>query len=231
MSRPPGRGWIKTPRRWPPKPPRAFLVAASRSGRPQHFVTDAMTHRSRLRSALTTMFVLVAFAAPLLASEDAAAADSWKPTIARIVNFAILAGAIYYFAAGMVREYLRTRSETIRRDLTDAKNLRAAAEEQLAAVRSRLSLLPGELREMKQRGEDELAAEKVRLAAATASERTRIQEQTRREIELASRLARRDLMNHGVELSMKLARARIESSITPDDQARLIDGYKPEVRQ
>ena len=190
-----------------------------------------MTHRSRLRSALTTTFLFVAFAAPLLASEDAAAADSWKPTIARIVNFAILAGAVYYFAAGMVRDYLRTRSETIRRDLTDARNLSAAAKEQLAAVRSRLSLLPGELREMKQRGEEELAAEKVRLAATTASERARVQEQTRREIELTSRLARRDLMAHGVDLSMKLARARIEQNITADDQARLIDGYKPEVRQ
>ena len=40
------------------------------------------------------MFVVVAFAAPLLASEDAAAADSWKPTIARIFNFAILAGGL-----------------------------------------------------------------------------------------------------------------------------------------
>lgn len=190
-----------------------------------------MTHRSRLLSALTTMFVVVAFAAPLFAAEDAAAADSWKPTIARIVNFAILAGGLYYFLAGTVREYFRTRAEAIRKDLTDAKALRATAETELAGVRARLAALPAEVRDLKQRGEEELAAEKIRLANATAAERARVQEQTRREIDLALRLARRDLMTHSVDLSMKLARQRIEQGITADDQARLIDSYSPEARQ
>ena len=63
-----------------------------------------------------------------------------------------------------------------------------------------------------------------------------MQEQTRREIDTTSRLARRDLLAHGVDLSMKLARTRIERDITADDQARLvgdfkIDGYKPGVGQ
>ena len=199
-----------------------------------------MTHRSRLLSALTTMFGVVgyavAFAAPLMASEEGAAAESWAPTIARILNFAILAGGLYYFLGRTVSDYLRTRSETIRKDLVDAKTLRSEAESQLTGVRARLAALPGELSELKQRGYEELAAEKVRLANATAAERTRVQEQTRREIELTSRLASRDLMLHGVDLSMKLARARIERDITPEDQARLVEdfkiaSYKPEVRQ
>lgn len=196
-----------------------------------------MTHRSRLLSALTMIFMIaVVFAAPLMANEEGAAADSWAPTIARIINFAILAGGLYYFVGKTIREYLRTRSETIRKDLIDAKTLRTEAEQQLAGVRSRLAALPAELTTLKQRGNEELAAEKVRLADATVAERARVQEQTRREIELTSRLARRDLMAHGVDLSMKLARTRIERDITADDQARLVGdfkiaGYKSEVRQ
>jgi F-type H+-transporting ATPase subunit b len=195
-------------------------------------MNNVTTHRSRLLCALTTMFVmLVVFAAPLMAAEEEVAVDSWGPTIAKIVNFAILAGGLYYFFGGWFREYLRTRSETIRKDLVDAKTLRAEAEQQLAGVRSRLAALPSELSEMKKRGEEELAAEKVRLANATAAERTRVQEQTRREIELTSRLARRELVLHSANLSMNLARKRIERDITAEDQARLIDSYKPEVRQ
>lgn len=193
---------------------------------------NVTTYRSRLLCALTTMFaMLVVFAAPLLAAEEEGAPiDSWAPTIAKIVNFAILAGGLYYFFGGWMREYLRTRSETIRKDLVDAKTLRAEAEQQLAGVRSRLAALPAELSEMKKRGEDELAAEKVRLANAAAAERTRVQEQTRREIELTSRLARRELMLHSANLSMTLAKQRIERDITAEDQGRLIDSYKPEVR-
>jgi len=191
-----------------------------------------MTQRSRFFSALATMlFIVVTFVAPLAASDEAGAPQSWAPTIARIVNFAILAGGLYYFAGATVRDYFKTRSETIRRDLTNAKTLRSDAEQQLGIVRARLAKLPGELADMRQRGEAELADEKVRLAAATSAERTRVQEQARREIDLASRLARRDLMAHSVELSMRLARTRIERDITADDQARLIDAYKPEVRQ
>ena len=91
-------------------------------------------------------------------------------------------------------------------------------------------MLPGELADMKRRGEEELAAEKVRLAEATAHERQRLIDQTHREIELQSRLARRDLVQHSVDVSMSIARTRIEKAITPDDQARLIDRYASGVR-
>ena len=195
-------------------------------------MNNANTYRSRLRSALTTIAVmLVVFAAPLLAAEEEVAVDSWGPTIAKIVNFAILAGGLYYFFGKSIADYLRSRSETIRKDLVDAKTLRSDAESQLTGVRARLAALPAELSALKQRGQEELASEKVRLAEATAAERTRVQEQTRREIESASRLARRDLMLHSANLSMDLAKKRLERDITADDQARLIDGYKPEVRQ
>lgn len=207
--------------------PRKFSDGAYRSADPIETVTDVMTPRSRFFCVLA----LVLFtAAPLFASEEAAADPGWGPAIAKFINFAILAVAVGYFARGPVGDYLRTRSTTIRKDLVDAKSLRGTAEQQLVAVKQRLATLPGELAEMKRRGEEELAAEKVRLAEATAHERQRLLEQTRREIELQSRMARRDLVQHSVELSMQLARTRIERDITPDDQARLIDRYAAGVR-
>ena len=187
-----------------------------------------MTHRTRLLCALALMLLAVT---PLAAfAEEGAADPGWAPTIAKIINFAILAAIIVYYGRGPIGEYLRTRSTTIRKDLVDSKTLRANAEQQLAGVRQRLSVLPGELAEMKRRGEEELAAEKVRLAEATAHERQRLVDQMRREIELQSRLARRELVQHSVELSMGIARARIEKDITPADQARLIDRYASGVR-
>lgn len=181
-----------------------------------------MTQRSRFLCALALMLIA---ATPLLANEEGAVDAGWAPAIAKIVNFAILAAGVVYFGRGPIGEYLRTRSTTIRKDLVDSKTLRSEAEQQLAAVRQRLSVLPGELAEMKRRGEEELAAEKVRLADATASERQRLIDQTRREIDLQLRLARRDLVQHSVDLSMTLARTRIQKDITAEDQARLIDRY------
>ena len=186
-----------------------------------------MTNRIRLFCALAVMLLA---ASPLFAAEGGAAEPGWAPSIAKFINFCLLAAIIIYFGRGSIGEYLRTRSATIRKELVDSKALRAEAEQQLAGVKQRLALLPGELEEMKRRGKDELAAEKVRLAEATAHERQRLLDQTRRDIELQSRLARRDLVQHSVELSIALARTRIETGITPEDQARLIDRYAAGVR-
>lgn len=189
------------------------------------------THRTRLLCALTLAFVAIALVSPVLASDaEGAEGNSWAPTIAKIINFSILAAAVWYFGRSPIADYLRGRAEGIKKDLVDAKSLRATAEQQLAGVKDRLAKLPGELAALKAQGEQELAAEKVRLADATATERQRLIEQTRREIDLQSRLARRALVEHGVELSMSLAKTRIEKNITAEDQTRLVDRYAAGVR-
>ncbi len=162
---------------------------------------------------------------------DAAEAEGgWNSTIAKAVNFALLVGLLVYFLKAPVAAHLRTRSETIRRDLTDAAALRATAEQQLIDVRARLAALPAELERLRRRGQDELADEQTRLAEATVREKQHVLERTRREIDLQFRVARRRLLEHAADLSIALARARIERDITADDQARLVDRYAAEVR-
>jgi F0F1-type ATP synthase membrane subunit b/b' len=163
-------------------------------------------------------------------SGEAEAEGGWGRTVAKTVNFAALAGLLGYFLRTPFVDYLRRRGETIRRDLTDAAVLKSAAETQLAEVRARLSALPAELDALRRRGQEELADERVRLADATAREKQRVIDRTHREIDLRFRIARRQLLEHSAEAAMRLARARIERDITPEDQTRLIDTYASEVR-
>lgn len=163
-------------------------------------------------------------------AEAAETHDGWAPTIAKAVNFAALAGLLAYFLKSPIASHLRTRSETIRKDLVDAAALRQTAEEQLAGVRARLAALPADLEALRRRGEEELADERIRMADATAREKQHVIERTRREIDLQFRVARRRLLAHTAELSMRLARTRIERAITPEDQTRLIDRYAAEVQ-
>ena len=161
---------------------------------------------------------------------EAEAEGGWGKTVAKTLNFAALAGLLAYFLKTPIVDYLRTRGETIRRGLTDAAALKASAEAQLAKVRVRLSALPAELEALRRRGQDELADERVRLADVTAREKQRVIDRTHREIDLQVRVARRLLLEHSAEAAMRLARARIEHDITPEDQTRLIDTYASEVR-
>ena len=68
------------------------------------------------------------------------------------------------------------------------------------------------------------------MKAATAAEREKLLDRTRREIDLQFRVARRELVEHTADLAMALARTRITETSTPDDQARLIERYAAEVR-
>ena len=148
-----------------------------------------------------------------------------------VANFIIFLGVLYYFFNKPFTEYLSGRSTTIRKDLVDAAELKSAANAQLAAIDQKLQALPGELNALRARGAAEIKAEEERIAAAAAADRERLLEQTRREIELQVRLAKKEILEHAADLSVQLATDRIKKEVTPADQDRLVDRYLSQVKE
>lgn len=147
-----------------------------------------------------------------------------------IANFIIFVGVIYYFGNGPLKDYLATRSATIRKDLVEAAELKASASAQLAVIEQKIQALPGELAALRTRGAGEIVAEEQRIAAAAEADRERLLEQTRREIDLQVRLARKAILEHAADLSVQLATERIKKETTPADQDRLVDNYLKQVK-
>jgi F-type H+-transporting ATPase subunit b len=170
-------------------------------------------------------------AAQEAAGEEHPAAGGWRATIAKMVNFAILAGVLVYFLRAPLMSYLDGRIGKVREDLVTAAQTRDAASRQLAEIDARLRALPTEIEALKARGAEDLAAERVRIAQAAEAERQRLLEQTRREIEMRLRVARRELVELTADLAVRVAADRIERSITPDDQSRLLDRYASQLRR
>ena len=137
-----------------------------------------------------------------------------------VANFIIFLGVLYYFFNKPFSEYLAGRSATIRKDLVEAAELRTNATAQLAAIEQKLQALPGEVDALRARGAEEIKAEEQRIAAAAAADRERLLEQTRREIELQVRLAKKEILEHAADLSVQLATERIKKEVTPADQDR-----------
>jgi F-type H+-transporting ATPase subunit b len=154
-----------------------------------------------------------------------------RDTIARLVNFLILVGALTYFLKTPIGSYLASRSAQIRQDLVTAAETRRTASAQLEAIQQQLGALPAELAALQARGEEDVRAEQARIAQAAAAERTRLMEQTRREIEMRLRMARRELTEYAAQLAVGVARERIARTITPDDQLRLVDRYAMQLRE
>lgn len=148
-----------------------------------------------------------------------------------VANFIIFVGVLYYFLNQPIRDYLASRSQTIRKDLVEAAELRAAAAQQLSQIEAKLQALPGELSALRTRGAEEITAEEQRIARQAAAERDRLLEQTRREIDLQVRLAKKEILEHAANLSVQLATERISKEMTPADQKRLVDRYLSQVKE
>lgn len=147
-----------------------------------------------------------------------------------IANFIIFVGVLYYFLNQPLKDYLANRSATIRKDLVEAAELRATATSQLATIEQKLAALPAELSALRTRGAEEIQAEEQRIAAQAAADRDRLLEQTRREIDLQVRLAKKDILEHAADLSVSLATERVKQEVTPADQDRLVDRYLSQVK-
>jgi F-type H+-transporting ATPase subunit b len=148
-----------------------------------------------------------------------------------VANFIIFLGVLYYYLNKPFKEHLAGRSSAIRKDLVDAAELRANANAQLAAIDQKLQALPRELDALRRRGAGEIESEEHRIALAAAADRDRMLEQTRREIELQVRLAKKEILEHAADLSVQLATERIKKDVTPADQDRLVDRYLSQVKE
>jgi len=170
---------------------------------------------------------------PANGAEPAKAAEHGRGVIdvvARIVNFSILAGTLFYVLRSPLRTYLRDRSRTIREDLVSAARMKEEAAAQLEEIDRKMKALPGELETLRAQGARETAAEEARIQAAASAERDRLLEQARREIDLQVKIAERDLVSHAADLAIRVASARIAKSITDEDQKRLVDRYVQHLR-
>jgi F-type H+-transporting ATPase subunit b len=151
--------------------------------------------------------------------------ESIWATAGKLFNFAVLAALLVYFLRQPVREYLANRGQQIRNDLVTAAALKEDATRQITSVDAKLKELPAELDALRARGQRDIAAEQARIEQAAAVERDRLLEQTRRAIDLQVRAAHRDLVTHAADLAVQVARQRIETRITDEDQRRLVDRY------
>jgi F-type H+-transporting ATPase subunit b len=164
-------------------------------------------------------------------AEAEASHDGWSAVIAKAVNFTILVGVLVYFLRAPLRDYLTGRIGKVREDLVTAAETRETAARQLADIAAKLAALPAEIEALKKRGAEDLAAERARIEQEAQAERQRVIEHTRREIQMRLRVAKRELLELAADLAVTVAAERIRTSITPNDQARLVDRYASQLQE
>ena len=154
-----------------------------------------------------------------------------RDMIAKVLNFALLVAALVYFLKSPIAAHIATRISQVRHDLVTAADLKKTASAQLAEIQQKMAALPGELEALRRQGAEDVKAERQRISQAAETERVRLLEQTRREIDMRLRVAKRELTEHAAQLAVQVAEQRIKRQITPDDQIRLVDRYASQLKE
>jgi F-type H+-transporting ATPase subunit b len=183
------------------------------------------------RLVVAILLLAVVGASDLQAASGAGAEGGLLSMFAKFLNFAILVGALVYFLKTPLAAYLVSRSAQIRQDLVTAAEMKATAGARLADIEQQMRALPRELESLKARGAEDVKAERDRMTQAAAVERDRLLDHTRREIDSRLRIAKRELTAYVADLAVGVARRRIEQSMTPEDQLRLVDRYAGQLRE
>ena len=163
------------------------------------------------------------------AAEAGHAGGGLVPMIARLVNFGLMVGILVYFLRSPLATYLTDRKRQIGSDLAKAEEMRAAAAAEIAAIERKMQALPAELDALRAQGAAEVVAEEARIREAAETERARLIDHARREIDVQLKIAERELLKQAADLAVAVASARITRTITDADQLRLVDRYLGQV--
>ncbi len=140
-----------------------------------------------------------------------------------LLNFAVIAGTIFYFSKKHLPSLFRNRTAAIQKAMQEARQASEEANRRLAEIENRLSRLGAEIAGMNAAGEKEAAAEELRIKAAAEEDARKIVESAESEIAAAAKLARRELTAYAANLAVSLAARQIKVD-TATDQA-LVRGF------
>ena len=168
--------------------------------------------KHKMRS-LWAMIAIVAFIlmVGLVPAYAAGGGDGHSPPwlitdTAKVLNFAVLAIALFLVLRKPVSQALNDRIKGIKAELEDLEGRKAAVEKQLAEYDTKLATLD----------KAESAAEKLK-------------DQAHKNIEHEFKQAKQDLQAEIVEKALVKAEAMIKDKISDDDQNRLVDEYLEKV--
>jgi F-type H+-transporting ATPase subunit b len=168
---------------------------------------EGFRHAPAVQSLANRFHVSVEFMAKLL--ED--------------LNSAILIAAILWFIFRMVPKMYRRRTETLQKQLFDARMATSEANEKLAAIEERLSKLGTEIDAIRRQTEHDSATDEERIHEVLEAEKQRLVSSVEQEIEAAGAAARRDLKKYAASLAVERAMAEIR--LTDEDDRLLVRSF------
>ena len=175
-------------------------------------------------------FVLAGVAVASGGEHGAGGHGGWAMTDTyRVINFAVLAIALFFVLRKPVAQFLGDRIKGIEEELTSLEAKKKAAEKKLSEYNKRLAALEIEAGEIlvQYRLQGENARERILEEARGAA--AKLEEQAKKNIEREFAEVKLRLETEVFEKALAMAGEKLKKGINEDDQKRLVDEYLEKV--
>lgn len=190
--------------------------------------------KNRLRTFFLEFFLTVSawlitgsvFVSAFASSAENGTGGGWMATDTyRIMNFAVLAIALFFLLKKPVSEFLDTRIQSIREQLRELEQKRSAVEAELSEYEKRLATIDTEAQKIidQYRKQGEAARERILEEARKAAEK--LEKQAQKNIVHEFEMVKQSLEAEIFEKALEKAEKKIRAIITAEDQDRLVDEY------
>jgi F-type H+-transporting ATPase subunit b len=187
----------------------------------------------KFRTVLAGMgIVLLCIAAgtAMAASGEEGGSNGWgKLDWFRLMNFAVLAAALFFLLRKPISQALSARIKNIQEQLASLEAQKAEAEKQLAKYNDKLSKLESEAQKIVESYIKQGKEAKARILKEAEAAAEKLQAQARRNIENEFGKARQELQREVLEKSLARAEQTLKKEITTRDQDKLVDEYLKKV--
>jgi F-type H+-transporting ATPase subunit b len=180
-------------------------------------------------AALLVINVGAVFASAEGGHEEAAPKGWVKEDTFRVMNFTVLAVALFFVLRKPLSQALNDRIKGIKDELETLENKKKEAENQLAGYNEKLAQLEGEadklIQEYTRQGEEA----KARIIQEAENSAVKLEEQAKRHIEHEFGQAKNQLQAEVLQVALAKAEEIIKAKISSEDQDRLVDDYLEKV--
>jgi len=153
-----------------------------------------------------------------------AATDTYK-----VMNFAVLAIALFFLLKKPLTQALNGRIEGIREQLEELEAKKKATEAELATYSDKLAKLEAEAQQIVDEYVRQGEASKARILEEAEATAEKMEAQAKKNIEHEFMQAKEQLKREIVDEAMAKAEALITGAISAEDQNKLVDEYLQKV--
>jgi F0F1-type ATP synthase membrane subunit b/b' len=175
------------------------------------------------------LLVLLAGTSALAQEGEASPADSAVGYVFRWLNFAIVVGAIIYFAVTKSGPYFRRNADDIAQKIAEGRRAREAAEERRREIEARMAGLDQEIARMRAEAKRDADAEAQRLRAMARAEAEKIERAAQAEIAAAERAGRLELKKLTARFALERAEVLLRQQLNADIDAGLFRVFVEEL--